>query len=179
MGAKRTSRLAAVLIALVMIMTSGYAVFAADSSQRGKTNEGVATVDVEDGTIAVSGSNAQYSTDGGKTWKTVQDNVIFAKKNATVIVQTDQGTSYSWMTRATVSNTKKGKITWKKVKGAKKYTVKVYNKKGKLLKTKTVTKTSWKSSKFLKKGYKVRVRPVKVKSKKSYVGQWSKTAKIK
>jgi hypothetical protein len=179
MGAKRTSRLLAVLVAVVMMMTSAVGVFAAGSSTGGQTVTPAADVNYSSKTIVVNTNGATYSTDGGKTYKSVTNNTIYAKSGSTVIVKQGNTTSYLWMQTAKVSKAKKGKVTWKKTKKAKKYQVYVYNKKGKVVKKKTVKGTSYSSKKYLKKGYKVKVRPITVKKSKSYLGAWTARKKIK
>ena len=177
MGVKSKSRLIAVLIAAVMVFTSAVGVFATEESVKQGTNQANKTVtSPEKGTIKVSTSGkVTYSTNHGKTWKTAKTSTITGlKKGKYVIVKTDEGTSYRWVKTVKVTKNKKDKVTWKKVKGAKYYMVRITDKKGKVTWKKT-KKTSYKVGK----GKKVRIRPVTKKKGHVYAGALCKTKKVK
>ena len=188
MGTKK-SRLFALLTALVMIFTSAVGVFAAEpakSPTQGVTPAPAATeystmVHSNDGTIDVpAGSvvtvNGQPVTVNG----TVASGI---PKGALVVITTADGrfTDYRWMKSTTIKKAKKKKLTWKKVKGANYYRVKITTKKGKTYyRTIKGTKATAKKLKLKTlKGAKFRVSPVKVVNGTAYRGGESKTKKGK
>ena len=185
MGAKVSRRLLAVVMTLIMIMTSAAAVFAADSPEEGATEQKVVTtVNASKGTITVKdGKSAKYRKAGAKKWKKASNGKIKGlKKGGLYQVKVSKKTVYRFIAKSSIKSAKgskgKVKVTWKKTKKASKYTIFVYDKSGKLVKKTTSTKLS-KTIKGLKKGtYKVAVRPMKKKGGKSYLGQISAKKKV-
>ncbi len=178
MSAKR-NRFIAVLIALVMVLTSAASVFAVESIQQGEKVKFKTVGKVGKGTIKVTtvDKNVKYKVVGKhKKWKTTSGKTIKKlKEGCLVIIKASDGKAYRWMKTVDIKKVTKKKITWGKVKYANKgYQIEVTTKKGKVI-TKKVSKgtTSVKASKFkLKsfKGCKVRVRPLRKKNGKVYSG---------
>ena len=176
----RKNRLFALLIAVVMVVTSGVGVFAADSSTQGATSVPIATevhtgsgtVDVPAGaTVTVNGAPASVSG----------TSVSGVPKGALVVVTTADGqTDYRWMMTTKIKKAAKKKVTWKKAKGASYYLVKVVRKGKTYYKAVKGTKVTAKKLglKSLK-GAKVRVRPLKIVGGIVYAGGLSKTKKAK
>ena len=186
MGVKTSRRIAAVIVALVMIMTSAVATFAATkydtaSSAQGTSQANKSTGNMTDKTITVDDYTGQVSakTSKGKVLKVDGNEISGLKVGDLVTITTDNGDSYRWFKTAKVKKATKKKVTWKKVKGASFYVVKVLDKKGKTVfyATKSGKTTSCKIK--AKKGYKVYVRPIKKVGETKYVGVWSKAKKVK
>jgi hypothetical protein len=188
MGVKTTRRLLSMLIALIMVLTSVSAVFAAGSPDKGKQYDLKTYGAAKKGTGKVATylkvetkakvSDIKYSVNSG-TYKTAKSKKITGlKEGKTVIVKTgNKYKNYRWMKTTTGSQKKKGaKVTWKKVKGATGYVVVVKTKNGKTI-NKTVGKnvTSYKAPK----GSKVRIRPIKKKSSHVYMGILSYSVTVK
>lgn len=181
MGASKR-RVLAILIAAVMVMTSAIGVFAADKSPDiGSLPTGKTTTSVSKGTISVEADGAvKYKVNGSKKSKTATDGIIKnLKKGDTVeITATVQGkkkTIRVWVQTTKVTKAKNKKVTWKKVKGASYYKVKIVSKSGKV---------SWKTVKKgtsvkVAKGSKVSVMPVKKVKGKVYKGVTSKSKTVK
>jgi hypothetical protein len=188
MGVKTTRRLLSMMIALIMVLTSVSAVFAASSPDKGKQYDLKTYGAVKHGTAKVATylrvetqakvSDIKYSVNGGKYKQAKSKRITGLKEGKTVIVKTgSKYKNYRWMKSTKSTQKKKGaKVTWNKVKGATGYVVVVYHKDGKVT-NKTVGKnvTSYKAPK----GSKVRVRPIKKKSGHVYMGILSSTVKVK
>jgi hypothetical protein len=174
MGAEK-NRIAAVLIALVMVMTSVVGVFATEASVAAGSNQyNTSVANVARGTIKVNTDGKVLSAKPG----TVSGNTITGlKEGDKVAFTTTEGTSYRWIKSTKITKAKKKNLKWKKVKGATHYVVRIAKKNG-TVKYKRVKGTSMK--KGLAKGDKVRVRPIyKSKTGKVYVGVFCKARKIK
>ena len=126
MGARK-NRIFALLVAVVMIFTSAIGVFASEESSVQGSNNAVATeVKTGSGTINVATSGAiKYSVNGGAEQTVASSPITGLKSGALVKISTSAGDSYRWMKKATIKKAKKKKVTWKKVKGASYYLVKV------------------------------------------------------
>lgn len=185
MGAKIRKVLAA-LVAAAMIMTSGIGVFAADSSTVGKIASGSATA-----SSTTSAAISWAKADGAKEYKIYVNGTYKATvpgTSATVAVPKNTAVTITvapvskngkegakvvvgrvWTKKVTKVKAKKRgsrklRITWKKLKGVTGYRVQVYNKAGKLVYNKKVSKKATsKVTKKLKKGggYRVKVIPLK------------------
>jgi NifU-like protein involved in Fe-S cluster formation len=188
MGVKTTRRLLSVMIALIMVLTSVSAVFAAGSPDKGKQYDLKTYGAAKKGTDKVATylkvvteakvSDIKYSINGGKYKTATSKKITGLKEGKTVIVKTGKKyKNYRWMKTTKASQKKKGaKVTWKKIKGATGYVVVINTKNGKTI-NKTVGKnvTSYKAPK----GSKVRVRPLKKKNGHVYMGILSTTVKVK
>lgn len=178
MGAKAKSRLLAVLVAVVMVFTSAIGVFASEmSSTQGTNNANESSISVGEGTITVYNASSIVSTSKGK----ISGNKITGLKTGDKVkFVTNKGTSYRWVQKGKIKTAKKKKVTWKKVKGAKYYLVKVV-KNGKTTYKKikgtkaTAKKLGFKSLKKCK----VSVRPITTSGGNTYSGEFSKTKKVK
>lgn len=181
MGARK-NRIFALLVAVVMIFTSAIGVFASEESSVQGSNNAVATeVKTGSGTINVATSGAiKYSVNGGAEQTVASSPITGLKSGALVKISTSAGDSYRWMKKATIKKAKKKKVTWKKVKGASYYLVKVV-KDGKTYYKKVKGKSITAKKLGLKslKGAKVQVRPLKSSGGHVYVGAFSKTKKVK
>ena len=164
MGTKAKSRILALLVAAVMIMTSAVGVFAVESSQMGDTKTIKKTVvSVSKGTITVT-ATGEFKSSKGK----IKGNTITGLKEGQKVTITsleDGKKVYRWIKTVKIKKAKKGKVTWGKVKGATSYLVRIQSKSGKVT-WKTVKGTSLK----VKKGSKVRIRPLYKKGGKTYSG---------
>lgn len=173
MGAFR-KKVLTVLIAFVMVMTSAVGVFAAaepGSDIHGETSTS-SVASVSKGTVTVEAGIAKTSkgkvSEDGTT-------VTGLKSGQTVTITTTSGDKiYRWMKSVKITSTKGKTVKWKKVKGATKYMIKIYDKNGKFVTTLKTKGTKISSKKYIKKGYKVKVRPIKGK----YVGSLCKTKKV-
>lgn len=178
MGAKAKSRILAVLVAAIMVFTSAIGVFATEmSTQQGTNNANLSTIDVSEGTITVYGASKIISTSKG----TISGTTITGLKTGDLVkFVTNKGTSYRWVKRGKIKTAKKKKVTWKKVKGAKYYLVRIVkNGKTTYKKVKGTKATAKKLGfKSLKK-CKVSVRPIKVSGGTVYSGEFSKVKKVK
>ena len=182
MGVKGKSRLISVLMALVMVITSGIAVFGADSpSQGAKTPAAKVSYGTTSITVTNAGAKVQYKLSTAKKWSTATVKsgkaTIKTKKHKKYQIKVS-GTTYYRLTCVSKvkSAKKKGKtVTVKAAKRgcAKKYTFKaVRTSDGKVV-TKTVKKPNAKLK--LKKGtWKI---TVTVKNGK-YVGKTSGAKKV-
>ena len=181
MGAKRTSRLIAVLIAVAMIMTSAIGVFAASSPTKGGTTK-VTVKSVSNIKVTTKADSVKYKVKGAKKWKKaeVKDgaaNITGLKHHKKYVIKANGKTYYRVTCVSKVKKvTKKGKtvtVKFTKKKCAKKYTITAVRKSdGKVVK-KTVSKTSGKV-KLAKGKWKI---TVTVKSGK-YVGKASKAKSV-
>lgn len=180
-------RFLAVLVALVMVMTSAVGVFATKESTTQGTNNAVKAVGkVSDKTIKVKTADKtfKYKVNNGK-WKTSKSTTLKKiKEGSTVIIKTSGGKTYKWMKTVKIKKATKKKVTWGKVKGANKgYLVEVTKKNGKKIYKKvgkgTTSITASKLGLKSLKGCKVRVRPLKSKSGKVYAGVLCNSKKIK
>ncbi len=157
MGAKRTSRLIAVFVALALMMTSGISVFAAGAPSPTKpvtpTPQVVPTsVEVASNTsinVTTSAPAAEYRVKGGK-WKTVAvtngaANITGLKKHKNYEVRIAGQTFYKITCSTKIKSAKKkGKtvtVKWAKRKCAKKYVITCVRADGKVVK-KTVKSRS-------------------------------------
>ena len=152
MGAKRTSRLVAVFVALALMMTSAVSVFAAAPSPVKPAPVVPTSVEVASNTsIAVTTSAAavEYRAKGG-AWQTVAvtngvANISGLKKHKRYEVKIGDQTFYKITCGTKIKSVKKkGKtvtVKWKKKKCAKKYVVTAVRSDGKVVK-KTVKKLS-------------------------------------
>ena len=155
MGAKRTSRLIAVFVALALMMTSGISVFAAGSPTKGSTTPTPVvptTVEVASNTSIAVTTNApavEYRVKGGK-WKAVAvtngaANITGLKKHKKYEVRIAGQTFYKITCKTKIKSVKKkGKtvtVKWAKKKCAKKYVVTCVRSDGKVVK-KTVKSRS-------------------------------------
>ena len=151
MGAKRTSRLIAVFVALALMMTSGISVFAAGSPTQGSTAKPTSVEVASNTSIAVSTSApaVEYRIKGGK-WKTVAvangvANIAGLKKHKRYEVRVAGQTFYKITCSTKIKSVKKkGKtvtVKWAKKKCAKKYVVTAVRADGKVVK-KTVKSRS-------------------------------------
>ena len=186
MGAKRTSRLVAVFVALALMMTSAVSVFAAGTPSPAKPTPVVPTsVEVASNTsIAVTTSAAavQYRVKGG-SWNTVAvtngvANITGLSKHKKYEVKVGDQTFYKLTCSTKIKSAKKkGKtvtVKFAKKKCAKKYVVTAVRADGKVVK-KTVKKSPAKL-KLSKGTWKITV----TEKNGSYVGKASaaKTVKI-
>ena len=133
MGAKRTSRLIAVFVALALMMTSGISVFAASPTQ-GSTTPTPTTVNVASNTsiaVTTSAPAVEYRVKGGK-WNAVAvangvANITGLKKHKNYEVRIAGQTFYKITCSTKIKSAKKkGKtvtVKWAKKKCAKKYVV--------------------------------------------------------
>jgi hypothetical protein len=188
MGVKTTKRLLSVMIALIMVLTSVCAVFAAASPEEGtqyplktygsaKKNgkvKGYLKVDTE-----APVSDIQYSVNG-KAYQTAKSYEITGLKEGNyVIIKTgDKYKKYRWMKSTKVSRKSGKTVKWTKTKGATGYYITEIKKNGKkVYKTVGSNVRTYKA----KKGSTVRVRPLKKKSKSNivYNGVTSKGLKVK
>jgi hypothetical protein len=189
MGVKKQARLLAVVIAVIMMMTSAASVFGASSdtkkrsTEQGSSNANLTYVHVDKGNIeVVSKKKCTYkivNRKSGKKTGTVKANGTIKnlkKGERVVITNSNGGKTYRWIVQTKISQKKKGKITWTKIKGATRYAIFYTDNNGK----KHYTHVSYKTNTFkVKKGWKVIVRPVRKVSGHSYVGQLSKMYKVK
>jgi hypothetical protein len=186
MGVKKASKIFALLIAVVMIMTSAIGVFAAESPVKGATTTGTtsmgsgkqvtATWNKMNGASAydvyangikvasnVTGTSAQFGVANGDWVITVVGkNGSSESKPATVGYVTTNAKKVKGVT-AKRAGSKKIKVSWKKSKGATAYRITVY-KNGAYWKTVEVSKKhTSKTFKKLKKNakYKFVVEPVR------------------
>lgn len=174
MGVKKTSRLLAVMVALVMVMTSVAGVFAASydnpSSAAGTNQSNKTVANMNKGTLTVTTSGDSIESSKG----TVKGNKISGLKDGNLIVITsDEGKTYRWFKKAKGLKVKSSKLSWTKVKGASYYVLKI-NRGGKTI-YKKVSKNSFKC----KKGDKVWVRAIKKSGGNTYTGVWSSKKTIK
>ena len=179
MGVKK-SRILALLVAVVMVFTSAIGVFASskESIEQGTSNADKTVVHYSKGTVTVP--EGATVTANGKKVKVSGTTAKGIKNGALVVITTKNGTSYRWMKTAKIKKATKKKVTWKKVKGAKYYLVKVV--KGGKTYYKKVKGTSITAKKLGLKSLKkasVRVRPLKVKSGTVYAGALCKAKKVK
>jgi hypothetical protein len=184
MGVKR-NRILAVVIALVMVLTSVVGVFASSpakkSIEQGSSNANDTYANTAKGTIKVdTASNYSYEVVNRKGVKgdvKAGQPITGLKKGDRVVITTKEGKSYRWMVRTKISHKKGSKyIKWKKIKGATRYAIFITDKKGK----QTYKHVSGKVRKYkCKKGYTYIVRPCKKVGNVTYVGQVSKKYKVK
>ena len=183
----RKNRVFALLIAVVMVFTSAIGVFAAGSPTQGSTTPAatdynpVATeVHADNGTVDVP-TGATVTANGQPV--TVEGNLASGIPKGALVVVTSadvKTVDYRWMQTTKIKKAAKKKLTWKKVKGANCYLVKII-KKGKV-RYKLIKGTKASAKKLgLKtlKGTKLRVRPIKVVSGIPYLGGLSKAKKGK
>lgn len=129
MGVKKTHRILAVLIAVVMVMTSGVAVFAAGSNTGGSTTPET-YVEVQGKTIIVNNptDTILYKMYGKKKYKTATSNVLTGlKKGKRYIIRTG-GKTYKVLIasgKVKKATVKKNKVTVRlsRKKGATKYVI--------------------------------------------------------
>lgn len=178
MGAKAKSRLLAVLVAAIMVFTSAIGVFASEmSTTQGTNNANQSSINVSKGVITVYGASNIISTSKGKI---KGSKITGLKAGDKVKIVTNKGTSYRWVKRGKIKTATKKKVTWKKVKGAKYYLVKIVKNGKTTYKKVKGTKASAKKLGFksLKK-CKVSVRPITTSGGTVYSGEFSKTKKVK
>lgn len=181
----RKNRILALIIAVVMVLTSAVAVFAdTESTTQGTNNGNKSVVSTSDRTIVVkkAGGTVKYSVDNGKTWKTAKSSTIKGLKAGQYVnIKTKNGETYRWVKTTSITKASRSLLKWKKVSGAKAYLVKVT--KGKKVYYKKVKGTSLKASAFkgvkTYKGAKIRVRPLTEKNKHVYSGALCKTKVVK
>lgn len=183
MGAKAMRKILAVLVAAAVMMTSGIAVFAADtpSSQSGST-AAPTTVEVSGSSITVSNANGQtveYKLSSSSKWTAVSGNTISGLKTGKKYEIKVGNTTYKRLIakgkiKSAKKKGKKATVKFKKKKGAKKYVVTAINTEtGKKI-TKTVKSLS--ATLKLKKGtWKITVTP----KNGAYKGQASKAKTVK
>ena len=151
MGAKRTSKLIAVFVALALMMTSGISVFAAGSPTQGSTAKptSVEVASTTSITVTTSAAAVQYKVKGGK-WKTVAvtngvANLTGLKKHKNYTIKIGDQTFYKMTCKGKIKSAKKKgkKVTVKiaKKKCAKKYVITCVRADGKVVK-KTVKSLS-------------------------------------
>jgi hypothetical protein len=186
----RKNRFVAVLIALVMVLTSAAAVFAVtgEDSPIGPDYTTLnSEVFADDGRIRVEDlSGTVYKVNSGEYQPVSGTDITGLSVGNLVTIRNSEAkkVAYRWVKTTTIKTAKRTKVTWKKVTGAKEYIVRVTYKKNGKTKTKSVVVkgTSVKPSKFnLKsfKGCKVRVQPVRETAGNKWVGGLSKTKKVK
>ena len=150
MGAKRTSKLIAVFVALALMMTSGISVFAAGSPTQGSTAKPTSVEVASNTSIAVttSAASVQYRVKGG-SWNTVAvtngvANITGLSKHKKYEVKVGDQTFYKLTCSTKIKSAKKkGKtvtVKFAKKKCAKKYVVTAVRADGKVVK-KTVKKS--------------------------------------
>ena len=185
MGAKRTSRLVAVFVALALMMTSAVSVFAAAPSPAKPAPVVPTSVEVASNTsiaVTTSAATVQYRAKGG-AWQTVAvtngvANISGLKKHKKYEVKVGDQTFYKITCSTKIKSAKKkGKtvtVKFAKKKCAKKYVVTAVRADGKVVK-KTVKKSPAKL-KLSKGTWKITV----TEKNGSYVGKASaaKTVKI-
>ena len=178
MGARTKSRLLAVLIAAVMIMTSVTCVFASEmSSTQGSNNANTSEVSVAKGVITVNTDGEILDSSKGKISGT---KITGLKEGQLVKITTTEGDSYRWVKRGVIKKATKKKVTWKKISGANYYLVKlVKNGKTTYKKISGTSATAKKLGVKSLKGYTVSVRPIKKSGGKVYSGEFSKKKKAK
>ena len=178
MGVSRKSRLIAVLVAVVMVMLSATAVFAANeemSTTQGTNNHNKSYVSVAKGTIKVVTDGKILKTNKGK----IKGKKITKLKEGNLVkFTTTEGDVYRWVKTTKIKKAKKGKVTWKKVKSKYLigYAVRITDKNGKVTWKKVGKK---KTSLKVKNGCKVCVRPLAKKGGKVYSGALCKEKKVK
>lgn len=129
MGVKKTHRILAVLIAVVMVMTSGIAVFAAGSNTGGSTAPET-YVEVQGKTVIVNNPTdvIKYKMYGKKKYKTASSNVLTGLKKGKRYVIFTGGKVYKVLIaggKVKKATVKKNKVTVRisRKKGAKKYVI--------------------------------------------------------
>ena len=144
MGAKRTSKLIAVFVALALMMTSGVSVFAAGSPTKGATPVPTSVEVASTTSIAVTTSapSAQYRI-AGKKWKSVAvtngvANITGLKKHKKYQVKIADQSFYKLTCKGKIKSAKKkGKTVTVKIakrKCAKKYVITCVRADGKVVK---------------------------------------------
>ena len=184
----RKNRVFALLIAVVMILTSAIGVFAAEPTSSVTQGAQPTAADTpfsteihsKAGTIDVP-AGSTVTVDGQPV--TVNGTVASGiPEGSLVVVKSADGkfVDYRWMKTGKIKKAAKKKLTWKKVKGANYYLVQV-TKKGKtyfrLIKGTKATAKKLKLKTL--KGAKFRVRPVKLVNGTPYLGGLSKVKKGK
>jgi fibronectin type 3 domain-containing protein len=203
MGAKMMRKAIATLIAAALIMTSGLAVFAAGSPDVGQIGQIWTYVYVKDNTIEVNWNETENATEyaviiNGKTVASGLKGTTTYTYNASangrydiqVIASNSSSKSKSTVSKRWVKKSKKAtvkkkskrkvKVSWKKVKNAGSYKIKIY-KNGKLIKTvKAGKKATSKTIKLSSKGkYKFEVVPMYKSTQYKGARATTKTIKIK
>jgi hypothetical protein len=184
MGNKYARRFFAVVMALVVVMTSGIFVFAADSPTIGKINnvtsyghESEGTMDVYfdpvqgaakyriyvNGKLVTETTSTTALLTGLKIGEFLDIFVAAVDANGKESEKVETPTSKRWFKRTKIKKAKGGKkkvtVTWKKVSGATGYVIQIKKKGGEWKTVKTVGKTTKATIKKLKKGkYYARVR---------------------
>ena len=182
----RKNRILAMIIAVVMVLTSAVAVFAdVESTTQGTTNANKSSIiSMKNPTIVVkkAGGTVKFSVNNGKTWKTAKSSTIKGLKAGQYVnIKTKNGETYRWVKITSITKASRSLLKWKKVSGAKAYLVKVI--KGKKVYYKKVKGTSLKASAFKDvktyKGAKISVRPLTEKNKHVYSGALCKYKVVK